>query len=28
MKQFFYQPARKKGKPVPAHVSIQFWYEP
>jgi len=30
MKQYLYQPARKNGKPVPAHVqvSMQFWYEP
>lgn len=30
MKQYLYQPARKNGKPVPAHVqvSLQFWYEP
>jgi protein TonB len=30
MKQYLYQPAKKNGKPVPAHVqvSLQFWYEP
>ena len=30
MKQYLYQPARKNGKPIPAHVqvSMQFWYEP
>jgi hypothetical protein len=30
MKQYLYQPARKNGKPVLAHVqvSLQFWYEP
>lgn len=30
MKQYVYEPARKNGKPVPAHVqvSLQFWYAP
>jgi len=30
MKQYLYEPARKNGKPVPAHVqvSLQFWYAP
>jgi Gram-negative bacterial TonB protein C-terminal len=30
MKQYVYEPARKNGKAVPAHVqvSLQFWYEP
>jgi Gram-negative bacterial TonB protein C-terminal len=30
MKQYLYEPARKNGKAVPAHVqaSLQFWYEP
>ena len=30
MKQYLYQPAKKNGKPFPAHVqvSLQFWYEP
>jgi hypothetical protein len=30
MKQYVYEPARKKGKPVVAHVraSLQYWYEP
>jgi Gram-negative bacterial TonB protein C-terminal len=30
MKQYLYEPARRKGKPVPAHVqvSLQFWYAP
>jgi len=30
MKQYIYEPARKNGKTVPAHVqvSLQFWYEP
>jgi outer membrane biosynthesis protein TonB len=30
MKQYVYEPARKNGKAVPAHVqvSLQFWYAP
>lgn len=30
MKQYLYQPAKKNGKPVTAHVqvSLQFWYAP
>jgi hypothetical protein len=30
MKQYLYEPAKKNGKPVPAHVqvSLQFWYAP
>ena len=30
MKQYVYEPARKNGKPVTAHVqvSLQFWYAP
>jgi len=30
MKHYLYEPARKNGKPVPAHVqvSLQFWYAP
>jgi hypothetical protein len=30
MKQYVYDPAKKNGKAVPAHVqvSLQFWYEP
>ena len=30
MKQYVYEPAKKNGKAVPAHVqvSLQFWYEP
>lgn len=30
MKQYLYQPAKKSGKPVTAHVqvSLQFWYSP
>jgi len=30
MKQYVYQPAKKNGKAVPAHVqvSLQFWYAP
>jgi TonB-like protein len=30
MKQYLYEPAKKNGKAVPAHVqvSLQFWYEP
>jgi hypothetical protein len=30
MKQYLYEPARKNGKAVPAHVQarLQFWYEP
>jgi len=30
LKQYSYQPATQKGKPVSAHVNvtIQFWYEP
>jgi hypothetical protein len=30
MKQYVYEPAKKNGKVVPAHVqvSLQFWYEP
>jgi len=30
MKRYVYEPARKNGKPVPAHVqvSLQFWYAP
>ena len=30
MKQYAYEPAKKNGKSVPAHVqvSLQFWYEP
>jgi Gram-negative bacterial TonB protein C-terminal len=30
MKQYLYEPARKNGKPVPAHVqvSLQVWYAP
>jgi Gram-negative bacterial TonB protein C-terminal len=30
MKQYLYEPARKNGKPVSAHVqvSLQFWYAP
>jgi hypothetical protein len=30
MKQYLYEPARKNGKAVPAHVqvSLQFWYSP
>ena len=30
MKQYVYEPARKNGKPVSAHVqvSLQFWYAP
>ena len=30
MKQYFYEPARRNGKAVPAHVqlSLQYWYEP
>jgi Gram-negative bacterial TonB protein C-terminal len=30
IKQYIYQPAKKNGKAVPAHVqvSLQFWYEP
>jgi hypothetical protein len=30
LKQYVYEPAKKNGKPVPAHVqvSLQFWYAP
>jgi hypothetical protein len=30
VKQYLYEPAKKNGKAVPAHVqvSLQFWYEP
>jgi TonB family protein len=30
MKQYLYEPAKKNGKTVPAHVqvSLQFWYSP
>jgi hypothetical protein len=30
MKHYLYEPAKKNGKPVPAHVqvSLQFWYAP
>lgn len=30
MKQYVYEPAKRNGKPVPAHVqvSLQFWYAP
>jgi hypothetical protein len=30
MKQYIYEPARRHGKAVPAHVqlSLQYWYEP
>jgi hypothetical protein len=30
MKQYVYEPAKKNGKAVPAHVQVrlQFWYEP
>ena len=30
LKQYVYEPAKKNGKAVPAHVqvSLQFWYEP
>jgi outer membrane biosynthesis protein TonB len=30
IKQYIYEPAKKNGKAVPAHVqlSLQFWYEP
>jgi hypothetical protein len=30
MKQYLYEPAKKNGKAVSAHVqvSLQFWYEP
>lgn len=30
LKQYVYEPARKNGKPVAAHVEVtmQFWYEP
>jgi outer membrane biosynthesis protein TonB len=30
MKQYVYEPARKGGKPVAAHVraSLKYWYEP
>jgi TonB family protein len=30
LKQYKYVPAKRHGKPVPAHVqvTVQFWYEP
>jgi hypothetical protein len=30
MNQYLYEPAKKNGKPMPAHVqvSLQFWYAP
>jgi len=30
LKQYKYTPAKRHGKPVPAHlqITVQFWYEP